>query len=83
MIKYYIYKVTEKEKKEVKVMKLVKVESKRTNKQGSPYLDLFLVWEHENKVYKVRVAPTFSRDYKLLAAEAVSAPNYNASEQVA
>lgn len=51
-------------------MKLVQKVSDRKDNNGNPFTDLFLVWEHDNKEYSVRVRPCFSRDYKLLLSEA-------------
>ena len=51
-------------------MELVKHKSKRLNKSGKPYEDLYLTWEHSNRRYLVRVNASFVKDMKVLFAAA-------------
>lgn len=44
---------------------------KKVEKNGKEYIDLYLTWMFEDKVYKVRVNPTFKKDYKFLVSQAV------------
>jgi len=39
------------------------------------YVDLYLVWQHESKVYSIRVRPQFGREYKVLVAAAQMIPS--------
>jgi len=38
------------------------------------YVDLYLVWDYNNKVYSVRVRPQFKLDYAKLIAQAETVP---------
>jgi hypothetical protein len=48
----------------------VKLLKNKVAKDDRIYTDLFLSWSHNNKVYFVRVEPRFSKDWKLLLANA-------------
>lgn len=39
-------------------------------KDGVSYTDLYCIWLHEGKQYKVRVKQVFDKDFKLLCSEA-------------
>lgn len=50
--------------------------AKKSCREGfENYLDLFLIWEHNGKVYKVRVRPQFGHDNKVLVSRAVQVPD--------
>ena len=55
-------------------MTLVKTESDRTDKRGRPYIDFYLAWRYQDKVYSVRISPCFYRDINMLFTEAVNVP---------
>lgn len=61
-------------------MVLLKVVSERKDKEGRPYLDLYLGWSDENgKCYIARVRPVFGCDTRRLhnlATECESIENF-------
>lgn len=49
--------------------------SRKCNRAGyEDYTDLYLAWQHEGKVYAVRVRPVFGCDNSKLFAAAVQIP---------
>lgn len=55
-------------------MTLLKQTSERLDDKGKPFIDLYLGWSHEGKVYLVRVRPQFCKDCKLTYATAREVP---------
>lgn len=39
-------------------------------KDGKTYMDLYLIWSHNDKAYKVRIEPRFLNDKVLLISHA-------------
>lgn len=55
-------------------MTLLRVVSERTDKHGKPFLDFYLAWRYEGKVYSVRVRPQFFSNQSMLHAIAIEVP---------
>lgn len=51
--------------------KLIKQTSIRNDKE---YVNLYLCWTYQNKVYAVRIKPTFNKDFDKLVASAQNIP---------
>lgn len=55
-------------------MTLLKQTSERVDNHGKAFVDYYLAWVYENKVYCVRVRPQFFNNAKLLFSNAVNVP---------
>lgn len=53
--------------------KLMVVETTKANSER--FLNCYLVWSHNDKVYRLKVRPTFNEDFRLMLAHAVFVPN--------
>lgn len=49
--------------------------SKKVEKDGKTYTDIYLNWNYEGKDYAVRVKPVFLKDFALLYAIATATDN--------
>lgn len=61
-------------------MKLLK---QNVERNGNKYVDLYACWEHESKMYCVRVRPVFGRDNDKLMSMAQEVPKGEAVEKYA
>ena len=50
------------------------LEKQKVKRDGKRYTDLFVVWEYQNHVYKVRIRPCFAKDFELLLSASEPLP---------
>lgn len=55
-------------------MTLVKQESDRLDRDGNPFVNLFLCWRYEGKIHYLRIRPQFKKEYRILKGQAVHVP---------